>query len=72
MNYYIKYTYLNTNYWNEIKTLKIKDLFELIKSNQGSFEIETKKGFKKISNFYLKENKKCYFLKLKNVSYVSI
>ena len=22
MNYYIKYTYLNTNYWNEIKTLK--------------------------------------------------
>jgi len=46
--------------------IKIKDFYNLIKNDGGSFEILTPSGFKSIGNVYKKNNKQLYSLVLNN------
>lgn len=49
----------------EIKT-KIKDLYDLIKNDGGSFEVLTPDGFRSIGDVYKKNNKKRFSVELSN------
>ena len=51
---------------NEIKTVKISELYEMVKNGEGTFDISTPDGFAPIGNVYLKKNKICYKMTLEN------
>jgi ATP-dependent Clp protease ATP-binding subunit ClpC len=46
--------------------IKIKDFFELIEKEGGTYKIKTPSGYKLIGNLYEKQNKLCYEIKLSN------
>jgi ATP-dependent Clp protease ATP-binding subunit ClpC len=46
--------------------IKIKDFFDLVKSEGGSYKIKTPSGYKLIGNLYEKLNKDCVKIKLSN------